>query len=203
MPAPPISDVKAILSPHHDLILQVFQKAWKRWEPLKASVIYDRTRACLIHDFAVQEAKRVFARRPGVNLIERDETLFVIVDRRVMFRFKKADESGLSRNSPTGQALLFADPDQQMRLPDLDIPDVWRVDVVYVLNALATKIDRVAVVTRDNDRVDDIYEIASADPAAGAEIERLPRSPSPPSGAGEVIRLPDLGGARRTDQGKE
>jgi len=62
-------------------------------------------------------------------------------------RFKKADDRGLGANIPTQAALDFAE--QQHELPG--IPNVHKVEVVYVLNRLQTQVDRVVVVARDGD----------------------------------------------------
>jgi len=140
--------VRAALELHHDIVFDVVHGAWKEWQALGLSgrlLFPGRSRACLVHDFMVQRAINAWTDDASVRVIQHDETAKFVVGNAVLLRFKKADDRGLGANIPTQAALDFAE--QQHELPG--IPNVHKVEIVYVLNHLQTQVDRVVVVARD------------------------------------------------------
>ena len=141
-----------------------------------------RSRACLVHDFIVQRAIAAFTGDAAVRTIRRDETAKFVFAGQVALRFKKADDNGLGSNIKTEATLDFVE--QQQELPG--IPNVHKIEVVYILNRLQTQIERVVVVARDGDVRLWNYVIA---PATTAEIVPLPvAKPQPEPGARIRIR---------------
>lgn len=181
--------VRAALQPHHDIISQAAHGAWKDWQalPLSGRLLFPgRSRACLVHDFMVQKAMTAWSADPTVRVIQHDETAKFVIANCVLLRFKKANDRGLGSNIPTQASLDFEE--QQAELPG--IPNVHKVEVVYVLNRLQTQIDRVVVVARDGDvRLWDYVVM----PDSTAEIVPLPISPAEPEqerGAKITIKRP-------------
>lgn len=128
----------------------IVMQAWQDWleSPESARLVYSRTRASFVWDRMVALAKDRLLTLPGVACYEKDETVSFAVDDTVLFRFKKGDARGMSRNYPTQTALTFHDPQQVFP----GFPELVRVDVVYVLNQLETRVERVLVVARNGGR---------------------------------------------------
>lgn len=187
--------VRGVLAPYETQLFQAMHGAWDDWKALALGgrlLFPGRTRACLVHDFIVQRAIAAFTGDPAVRLIQRDETAKFVIADQVLLRFKKADENGLGSNIETQATLDYIE--QQLELPG--VPDVHKIEVVYVLNKLRTQIDRIAVVARDGDvRLWD-YVLA---PVTTAEIVPLPLVASPEPERGPRIKVRAI----KDDQKKE
>jgi hypothetical protein len=182
--------VRGVLRSYEDAIFKVVHGAWSDWRelPLGGRLLFPgRTRACLVHDFMVQRAIAAWTGARAVRVIRQDETAKFVVADQVLLRFKKADDRGLGSNIPTQASLIFTE--QQYDLPG--IPNVHKIEVVYVLNRLQTQIDRVVVVARDGDDLLWDYVIA---PATTAEVISLPTQTSEPT-KGVRVRV------RKADEG--
>lgn len=139
--------VENVLSSLEGDIIEVFENAWSDWwsNPDRAKYTNPSTRASMIWNRTFEHARNVFGANNDVRVIERDNTFYYLYKDEILFRLKKGDENGLSRNYPTQTALAFYDP--QAELFDT-LPKIQRVDIVYALNALETAIDKVMVVGR-------------------------------------------------------
>jgi hypothetical protein len=188
MPFPRRDDVQDLLAQREPAINNIVIGAWEQWwnNPERPG-LYRRTRATLIHNYMMNIAGPAFAGDAGVRLVEKQETIYFVVDQRLVFRFKKGDDIGLSSNIETQAALAFHDP--QQTLPEL--PDVGRVDVAYVLNPFETLVDRILVVARNGSRV--IWSYAIYPRIDEIELPTpLPVRPIPPAPAQNVVRLPSV-----------
>lgn len=186
MPAPIEADIKALLASRERAILSVVMKSWERWwRNPERLILFRRTQATLIHNYMMIESDTAFLGDRGIHLIPGQETTFFLVDDRLLFRFKKGDERGITCNIETQAAWAFVDPQESL----IDLPDVERVDIAYVLNPLRTLIDRVYVVAREGERVAWHYSIYPS--AATTTIRTLPTRPTPQVGSADnVVRLP-------------
>lgn len=177
--------VRSVLAPYETKLFQAMHGAWEDWKALGLAgrlLFLGRSRACLVHDFIVQRAIAAFTGDAAVRTIRRDETAKFVFAGQVALRFKKADDNGLGSNIKTEATLDFVE--QQQELPG--IPNVHKIEVVYILNRLQTQIERVVVVARDGDVRLWNYVIA---PATTAEIVPLPvAKPEPERGARIRIR---------------
>jgi len=184
--------VKRLLKPHEKLIADLFLGAWDQWwrNPQRAALGFRRTRACLMHNYIMNEAVPAL-RAAKIYVTEKHETAFFTVSQRLLFRLKKGDEKGLTSNVPTQAVLAFTDPEKNLSL-FTDLPDVWRVDIAYVLNYLQTKIDQIVVVARDDKRVIWSYSIYGTAAEGDAPIAPpvLPVGPRTPPPADSVLRIP-------------
>jgi len=197
MPKPPVeADIRQLLKPREPVINRLYLDAWDRWCKIPGrAALYRRVRAGLIHNFVMNAAPTAFAPDRGIHVIERRgyETLLFLVDDRLLFRFKMGDSHGISSNIETQTELAFTDPQESLAL--LDLPDVQRVDVCYVLNMIQTKIDRVLVVARDGPGAIWSYQIypEPKEERAPVMLPMKPRLPKGSSSADNVVRLPDRG----------
>lgn len=177
--------VRGVLAPYETKLFQAIHGAWDDWKALGLGgrlLFPGRTRACLVHDFIVQRAIIAFTGDPAVRTLRRDETAKFLFAGKVVLRFKKADDNGLGSNIETEATLDFID--QQQELPG--IPNVHKIEAVYILNKLRTQIERVVVVARDGDVRLWSYVIA---PTTTAEIVPMPvAKPQPERGARIKIR---------------
>ncbi len=186
MSTPIRDEVEPILKPFEPHLCEIVLGAWEDWmESSEAErYLFPRTRATIVHDRMVDRALRLLPSLPGINYIERDQTVSFILDDQVLFRFKKGDSSGLSRNFPTQQALAFHDHQRS-----LFGPLEWiRVEVVYVLNRFKTCVENVFIVARDGSKIAWLYDILpeaattgkiETAPARQVDIEQLVRLRDP------------------------
>jgi hypothetical protein len=130
------------------------------------------------------DASAAFASDRGIHIIAGQETSYFLVEDRLLFRFKKGDTCGLSSNIETGQALAFIEPEA----PLIELPDVARVDIAYIVNPLQTLIQSLLVVARDGDRALWSYSIYPR--VEDSKITTLPVQPKPPAAPDNVIQLP-------------
>lgn len=193
MPTPQIVDVQALLQPHEATICRVVTNAFDRWmaNPERAE-LFRRTRACLIHNYMMNAAPGAFDGERRIHIIPGQETFYFLVEDRLLFRLKRADQRGNSSNVETQASLAYIEPDA----PLIELPDVARVDIVYVVNPLQTKIQDVLVVARDGDSQLFSYSILNR-VADSAPIVTLPVEPKPPADRDKVVRLPTAAERKR------
>jgi hypothetical protein len=162
--------VRMVLQPYENSIYQAIYGAWSDYQELSLGgrlLFPSRSRACLVHDFMVQRFISACADDTIVRVMRHDETVKFVIADQVMLRLKKADDRGLGSNIPTQASLDFIG--QQFNLPG--IPDVHKVEVVYLLNSMQTQINKVVVVARDGDQRLWDYVIA---PTTTADIIPMP-----------------------------
>lgn len=102
---------EALLAPHLLELSTSMRDAVKRCREERGRLgpVSARTRACLINDYASENAERLLAGRPGVELIRtEDETLIMIFEDRAIVRIKKLNSDLQISFIPTGQAKLWA-----------------------------------------------------------------------------------------------
>lgn len=196
---PVLEEVQRLLKPFEGAIIDFYLNAWTALKAMQGAPnpMYRRVRAGILHNFVMNEAVPALATM-GVHPIEKHETAFFVVDGRLLFRLKKADEQGMTSNAESQASLAFVDPEQPISL-FTDLPDVWRVDVSYILNKLDTLIEQIVVVCRDIDRVVWRYSFY---PAASDGLQPIPfpSSPRQPPSPDSVLRVP---GADRDEKKKE
>ena len=174
--------VRAALAYYETTIFRAVHEGWEEWRALQLGgrlLFQARSRACLVYDFIVQRAMAALSDDPDVHVVRRDETAKFVFSAAVLLRFKKANDNGLGSNIQTQATLGFVD--QQQELPGL--PNVHKVEVVYVLNRLQTQIEQVLVVARDGDvclwsyvlTPDTTSEIMPLPLAVPPEIDRVAR----------------------------
>ena len=188
MPHPVEGDIKQLLASRVPALNRLVLDAWNRWWNLPGRArMFRRTRACLMHNYMMNEARTVFMHDRGIHIIERQETLLFLVEKRLLFRLKLGDVYGVSSNIETQTAMAFTDPEVSLTL--FDLPDVARVDICYVLNLLQTKIDRGWWLPAMERRCSRLYQIFP-EPKEDHIPVMLPTRPRQPSSAGDVVRLP-------------
>lgn len=179
MSAPLLPEVRAVLEKHEERLANIVLSSWGDWRTSPCAGVWRTKRgaAVFMWEQMIVRAHEEFDGVAGVHIIEGDETFKFLVDNRVLFRFKKADEAGLSANTPTQMALAFHDHETNL----FGLPEVMRVEVVYQLNRLETAVDDILVVCRDGNRVAWTYSVlnrAAGDGQVPIDLPVVPTSPA-------------------------
>lgn len=184
MPVPPQDDVRAALEPIHAQITDIVLGGWGDWRGSTQIGTWrcKRSRANFVWEQIIDRAHKEFDGAQGVRILEGHETFKFLVSNRVLFRFKKGDEAGLSANIPTQLALAFHDHDQDL----FGFLDVYRVEIVYQLNRLETEVSDILVAARDEDRLAWVYSLLNR--GEGVVPLPTPEPPEPPKLAVHLVR---------------
>lgn len=143
--------VLSTLQPYAGVVVNSVMKGWSESQDvaMRSPWLMRRTRANVVWEGIVRNAISCFDGDPTVIVRRRYETYDFLVNETVLFRFKKGDSNGFSSNYPTQLAMAFHDHGKNL----FGQPQIQRVDVVYRLNPLETKVSDVLVVARDGDQI--------------------------------------------------
>ena len=190
--------VQPVINKYREPIVTAVLGAWDDWmkSPYRGVWRYNRSRANFVWEQIIGRVRPAFDEFPSVHIIEGHATCKFLLEDRVLFRFKKGNHVGLSTNIPTQIALAFHDHEKDL----LGLPDVHRVEVVYQLNLLQTKISNVLVVGRDNIEV--IWSYSLLDSAELVIPMPMPApSVEPPTiTARHLVRQRDISEAQKRKQ---
>ena len=143
--------VRRVLTHFEHRIRAILDRAWGEWlEMPKKGKLSARSRASVVFDFIRDNALAEFDDDPDIHAVVEGQTVKFLFHDQVLIRFKKANsEKGIGSNIETQAVLEFVDP--QLSIPQF-LPDIYKVEVCYVLDKLATKMEMVAVTKRDRRR---------------------------------------------------
>ena len=195
MPIPSEATVRPILDEIRDHVVSAIRAAWEDWLASDFNGVWrcKRSRANFVWEQIIERANTALLDHDAVHLIDGHETMKFPVRDVVLFRFKKADETGRSSNVATQLALAFHDHEQDL----FGLPEVQRVEVVYKLNRLETQIDDICVVARNGDQV--VWEYSLLD--AGEATVPLPvPEPKPERPAASIVKLKGAADDRKKRQ---
>lgn len=184
MPIPNETTVRPILNDIREQVVDAIKAAWEDWLASDFNGVWrcKRSRANFVWEQIIDRVHSALLDHDAVHVIDGNETMRFLIRDTVLFRFKKADETGRSSNVATQLALAFHDHDQDL----FDLPEVQRVEVVYKLNRLQTKIDDICVVARDGDLIAWEYSLLDA----GEAVVPLPMpEPKPERPAAAIVKL--------------
>lgn len=184
MTIPSQAAVRPVLDEIRDQIVASIHEAWSDWMASDHLGVWrcKRSRANFVWEQIVERAYTALSDHDTVHVIDGHETMKFLVQDAVLFRFKKADDSGRTANVATQLALAFHDHEQNL----FGLPEVLRVEVVYKLNKLETSIQDICVVARDGDQVAWEYSLLDADDV----VEPLPMPAlEPEQPAAKIVKL--------------
>jgi hypothetical protein len=170
-------EVRNLLKPLHGPLTRVVTGAWEDWQKVAPMIgrRFARTPANVIYERMIARAVPELESLPGMHIVNGHQTVHFVYQDAVRFRFKKGDENGLSKNYPTQMALAFNDQTSDL----FGAPTITRVDVVYQLDGLATRVTDVAVVARPDMNVLWSYSITASEMKSAEVVELIPKAPSP------------------------
>ncbi len=176
--------VEHVLEDVQEQIVSIILAAWDDWKTSPHPGIWrcKRSRANFLWEQIIEHAHSIFGETPRIKILEGQETFNFLVKESVLFRFKKANGSGLTANVPTQLALAFHDHKQDLFGPH----NIRRVEVVYQLNTLETEVADILVVCRNGDIVVWSYSLLDASLSVGL-APPLPIAP-PGEAAKRLVR---------------
>lgn len=141
-------EIQEVLGRYEAPIGTSILSAWAAWlaipEALRLSLsAVPRARANAIAAFAYSEFSRLESGNESIRLHEAHDTVCLVIEEKVLVRFKKLARDYLSSNYQTQRAKEF---NGQLALDG--IPTIARVDVGYILDELTTRIEELAFVYR-------------------------------------------------------
>lgn len=195
MPIPSEVTVRPVLDEIRDQVVSAIREAWEDWLASDRNSVwrYKRSRANFVWEQIIERANNALLGHDAVHVIDGHETMKFLVRDTVLFRFKKADETGRSSNVATQLALAFHDHDEDL----FDLPEVQRVEVVYKLNRLETQIDDICVVARNGDQI--AWEYSLLDAGEAAVPLPLPEA-KPERPAASIVKLKGAADDRKKRQ---
>ena len=184
MPTPCEATVRPILDEIRDQVVSAIREAWEDWLASDFNGVWRcrRSRANFVWEQIIERANNALLDHDAVHVIAGHETMKFLVRDTVLFRFKKADGTGRSSNVATQLALAFHDHAQDL----FGLPEVQRVEVVYKLNRLETRIDDICVVARNGDLIAWEYSLLDASEAA---VPLPMREPKPERPGATIVKL--------------
>ena len=195
MPIPSETTVRPILDEIREQVVSAIREAWEDWLASDFNGVWrcKRSRANFVWEQIIERANNALLDHDAVHLIDGHETMKFLVRDIVLFRFKKADETGRSSNVATQLALAFHDHEQDL----FGLPEVQRVEVVYKLNRLETQIDDICVVARNGDQI--AWEYSLLDAGEAAVPLPLPEA-KPERSAASIVKLKGAADDRKKRQ---
>lgn len=180
-------EVENRLAAYYPAIKDIIFGAWSDWlsSPHQGVWSCNRSRAVFVWEQMIIRAKKKFADDPRVEILRKNESYVFLVDGLFLFRFKKSDVQGYTRNYPTQSALDFHDPQEE--LPGL--PKVSRFDLGYVLNNLQTAVEDILLVARVRDSVR--WTVSVLERLEGSNVVTLApaQAVAPPATSKPLVRV--------------
>jgi len=152
----------AILAPHMEALGGLFSAAWRQWEEFGEKVpdlrmqCCARTRASMVHDFAVSAARVAFGdKAPAVTLHDTHRVLLLDFDSQLSLRLNKfQDGTHLMGGIHTHQRQAFAAQE-----PLTGMPESTNLVLGYTVNADGTDIVATAITCSTRTRTNWVLEI--------------------------------------------
>ena len=184
MPIATEQEVRSILNADREMkIAQAYRLAWKDWwnSPDRQRLSrWPRTRANNIFEYLVRRLESEFIHDPETLFRFERETFKLIVQCRLIIRFKKSNNNGVGSNISTQAELAFCD----MQTDSPGLQGLLKAEIVYGLNVTHTDIAQIAVLARNGDRRLWSYNIMGS---SGAIVIPLVQSQSPVPDIGRMI----------------
>ncbi|MBM4275927.1 MAG: hypothetical protein FJ134_15930 [Deltaproteobacteria bacterium] len=161
MAIPNMEKVQFTIKPFESTLANIPRQALRDYlkSHLNKVTNHPRVKSNSIWGYMVYYARKAFGENPNFQFIEHYGTVSIVIDglnHQVLFRLKKADKRGVSRNIQTKLSDAFYDHNQRYIFPEID-PD--RIEVVYIIDNLGIKIEDVKVVGRNGKQVVWSYSI--------------------------------------------
>jgi hypothetical protein len=181
--------VRGVIGPYEPELCQLIRRSWKRVteNPDRASFDLKRMVATFMHQMLMNEVRATYTDTPDVRLLEAHETIRLLIEKTLLVRLKKMNRRGYARNHSSQATLAFTNVITPLPFALVELPEVYTVDVGYVLNDLETKIDLILVAARFGESVLWSYQADEGAMEATATIITVP--PVAPSSA-TIIKLP-------------
>ena len=169
------NQVIQIIEPHLDSLYRIGAVPFQRYqaEYPNREIHLPRTRACILWDLMVTQARLEFRGIRGTQILDPPSgiTLLILEDQ-IAVRFKKLDEDSLPRNYPTEAAKDWHRGEDLPGIPS----SLQRLSMGYRLNRLQAAVENVLISNTLAGRL--LYDIILEAPADGAILFDRNRSDS-------------------------
>jgi hypothetical protein len=172
-------EAEQTLSPFFDNIWKCIVSAVEEYENIPAAQrvkFKPRTRANIINDFMVHNARELLAGLPNVRIEDEKRQFRVIISDRFRMRLKKFDKNLKTSNVPTQQALAFIN---QIQLEIGAPPNLTNIVAGYRWNILQTELHGVFIVCPFGRRNEWTLEISAPPLPAVSHIPLAVDQPPP------------------------
>ena len=184
------SVARELLQPYLSDISHSVLRGWDDWlvSTECARSRYPRTRACIVWERIISHARHRLAQHSRIHAVERHESVSFFFHDRILLRFKKGDAAGFSRNVSTQMALKYHDPQATL------FGEHARLEVVYSLNALQTRVLDIQIVCRNGATIAWAFSIMPS-----ADVHGMPGggNESAPAPADELVEVKTPASTRR------
>ena len=89
-----------------------------------------------MHQMMMNEVRATYADLPDVRMLEAHETIRLLIEKTILVRLKKMNRRGYARAHASQATLALTNVATPLPFAFVDLPDVYTVDVGYVLNDL-------------------------------------------------------------------
>jgi hypothetical protein len=177
------SECLATLEPFFPRIQRVVENAWRDWitNPFASQMQHKRVRATNVWNQLIVHSRREFDGDSAVRVAVMQEWEGLLFKDKIFLRVKKGTRELLSRNYPTKLALAFNDQGQDL------FEGIIRLDLIYVLDASESEIEKICIVLRHRNRVLWALPIKGGPDAAVQNV--LPFAPVQPAGPSVAERV--------------
>jgi hypothetical protein len=147
MPVPNQREVEAVISKYARRIRRAVDAGFRAYVRRigGAPNRFARTDSADTFDCVAQAIAREFSDGVGGKILDGRGTLKLLLDGRVLVRFKKAGRNGVGSNLRTRANDRFLDPS----LPYEDAPRAAKVEICWTVNDTGTSFDSLRVIARD------------------------------------------------------
>jgi hypothetical protein len=119
-------DARTLFDPHFESLAGALEGAWRAYHLDYAALLHrhsTRSRATIVHDLIVDDARNRFGQTPGVTIDERRGLFLLNFEGRALLRFKKLGRNLRPHSTPTIQTSLFDDQEPlQALMASLPLP---------------------------------------------------------------------------------
>lgn len=170
-------EVKASLEPYFSAMIKLLEDSFSDWtgSPFAASMQDPKVRANVVWNQFLYRAKNHFEGHEVVRVESMRHWSGLVIKDRFFVRMKKGGPNMLTRNYPTQSALDFNDVNVDM------FDGIARLELIYGLDDLGTKIDRIIIAQRHKNRT--LWAIDLLDDADSQAQSTIPMAPQSPSGS--------------------
>ena len=171
------------IKPYLSIFKECYEQAIVKFNALLnifAAPMYNRTKAINFQNIIVNEIKQACSEMDGVNIIEKYESISLVINNHISARFKKLNAKGLPSNhrSNRNDAIIG----QQMEIGFTDYPPIARIDVGYKMDATECDYELLKVICRKNNEIlwDLYFHDANEDKETGSNPIKV-TPPTPPN----------------------
>jgi hypothetical protein len=160
-----MNNIKSLQEAENDIkpYLAVFKSCYEgaiikynRILAVYAEPMYNRTKAINFQNIIVNEIKSAFFSIDNTSIVEKYESISLIINNYISARFKKLNKQGLPNNHKSNRNDSIIS--QQLQLGFVDYPPLAWIDIGYALDISGMSFDILKVVCRkDGDIIWDLY----------------------------------------------